>query len=61
MQLPIAVLGSLLSGPAGPISALSIVRFLGRNFALVVLLVGIGMLVWPTNATTEGVRPDAAA
>lgn len=61
MQLPIAVLGSLLSGPAGPISALSIVRFLGRNFPLVVLIVGIGMLVWPTNATADGARQDEAA
>jgi hypothetical protein len=62
MQLPIALLGSLLSGPAGPISALSIMRFLGRNLPLVVLMIGIGMLVWPTGPVSgDSTGQDEAA
>ncbi len=47
VQLPIALVGTLLTSSAGPLSALGIMRFLGRNFSLVVLLMLIGMLFWP--------------
>ncbi len=48
-QTPIALLGGLFSLPGGPASALSIARVLGRNFPLVLLLVMIGALFWPSE------------
>lgn len=66
VQLPIALIGSMLTGPAGPISALSILRLLGRNFPLIVLLVGVGILLWPQNSASQDAAetsptPDQAA
>jgi hypothetical protein len=55
VQTPIALLGALFSVPGGPASALSIARVLGRNFPLVLLLVMIGTLFWPTE---ESGSPD---
>jgi hypothetical protein len=49
MQAPLA-LSALLASPLGPSSALAIVRLLARNLPLVVLLVVVGMLVWPREA-----------
>jgi len=49
VQTPIALLGALFSVPGGPASALSIARVLGRNFPLVLLLVMIGALFWPSE------------
>ena len=49
VQTPIALLGALFSLPGGPASALSIARVLGRNFPLVLLLVMIGALFWPSE------------
>ena len=49
VQTPIALLGGLFSLPGGPASALSIARVLGRNFPLVLLLVMIGALFWPSE------------
>lgn len=51
VQLPIALAGSLLTSSAGPVSIFGMMRFLGRNISLVVLLGLIGMLFWPTNGT----------
>jgi hypothetical protein len=40
--------------PGGAVGALSGARLLGRNWSLVLLLVLIGALFWPTeDATTE--------
>jgi hypothetical protein len=49
VQTPIALLGGLLSLPGGPASVLTIARVLGRNFPLVLLLVMIGALFWPSE------------
>jgi hypothetical protein len=51
-QTPIDLLGALLTMPGG---ALSAVRLLARNLPLVVLLVLIGALFWPTK---EGEPPE---
>jgi hypothetical protein len=58
VQTPIALLGALFSMPGGPSSALSAARLLGRNFPLVLLLVMIGALFWPTD---EAAPPDDEA
>ena len=48
-QTPIALLGAFMTMPGGAAGALSAVRLLARNFPLVVLLVLIGALFWPTK------------
>ena len=53
MQTPIALLGALMTMPGGAAGALSAARLLGRNLPLVLLLVMIGALFWPTK---EGER-----
>ena len=65
-QAPIALLGALFSMPGGASSALSVARLLGRNCPLVLLLVMIGALFWPTeemsapDADTDALRPNGA-
>ena len=48
-QTPIALLGALMTIPGGAAGALSAARLLGRNWPLVLLLVMIGALFWPTE------------
>jgi hypothetical protein len=66
VQTPIALLGALFSMPGGASSALSVARLLGRNFPLVLLLVMIGTLFWPTDeaspsdADVDARRPNGA-
>src|SRR6202163_323717 len=48
VQTPIALLGALMTMPGGAAGALSAARLLGRNWPLVLLLVAIGALYWPT-------------
>jgi hypothetical protein len=66
MQTPVALLGALFGMPGGASSALSVARLLGRNFPLVLLLVLIGALFWPTedmgpaDADAEAPRPNGA-
>ena len=61
-QLPLALIGALLSSTSGPVSVASVARTVGRNLPLVVLLAGIGFLFWPqedgTQATETGVDVD---
>jgi hypothetical protein len=52
-QLPLAVLGTLMTSPFGPSAAASGARLLARNFPLVLLLVLIGFLLWPAPRTSE--------
>ena len=53
-QAPVALLGTLMTMPGGAAGALGAARLLGRNWPLVVLLVLIGGLFWPTpEATTD--------
>lgn len=49
VQAPIALLGTLLTTGGGASSALSVARVLGRNFPLVLFVVMIGALFWPTK------------
>jgi len=48
IEAPLALLGVLLTAPEGATSALKLARTLARNFPLVLLLVVIGALFWPT-------------
>jgi uncharacterized membrane protein len=50
VQLPIAALGALFSAPSGSTTAASGIKLLIRNMPLVVLLVLISMLFWPTDS-----------
>jgi len=62
-QAPLALLGGLFAVPGGPATVLKIAKVLGNNYALVLLLVMIGTLFWPTdkNQTPEArdVEPKA--
>jgi len=49
VQTPVALLGTLFSVPGGASAALGTARLLGRNYPLVLLLVLIGALFWPTG------------
>ena len=51
-QAPLALLGGLFTLPGGPGTVLKIARVLGKNYALVLLLVVIGTLLWPSDKTT---------
>jgi putative Ca2+/H+ antiporter (TMEM165/GDT1 family) len=57
VQTPIALLGDLMTVPGGAAGALSVARLLGRNWPLVLLLVLIGAMSWPTeeSAGEDGV------
>lgn len=64
-QAPLALLGALFTMPGGAASALKVVQVLGRNFSLVLLLVTIGALFWPSSeegadveTTPQRPRPD---
>ena len=48
-QAPLALLGALFALPGGPGTALKVAKVLGNNYALVLLLVVIGTLFWPTD------------
>ena len=62
MQAPIALLGALFTSPGGATTALKVARLLGRNFPLVLLLVMIGALFWPTEtAASEAESREAGA
>lgn len=47
IQLPMALVGTLLTSPFGPSAALSGAKLLVRNLPLVILLLVIGYLLWP--------------
>jgi hypothetical protein len=53
MQAPLALLGAVFSAPGGATGAFNLARLLARNFPLVLLLVMIGALFWPTETPTE--------
>jgi Na+/melibiose symporter-like transporter len=48
-QAPLALLGTLFSTSGGATATVKVARVLGRNFPLVLLLVMIGALFWPTE------------
>ena len=47
------MLAALFSAPGGATTALKVARVLGRNFPVVLLIVMIGGLFWPTDASGE--------
>jgi hypothetical protein len=49
VQTPVALLGALMTMPGGAAGALGAARLLGRNWSIVLLLVVIGALFWPTE------------
>jgi hypothetical protein len=53
VQTPIAILGTLFAAPGGAMTVLKVAQVLGRNFPLVLLLVMIGALFWPTNRVED--------
>jgi hypothetical protein len=64
VQTPIALLGALFA--SSPATAISGVRLLARNLPLVLLLVMIGSLFWPTlpeedsQETDQGLKPNGS-
>jgi hypothetical protein len=58
-QMPLALLGTLFTSPAGPTSVLGLARLLGRNLPLVVLLVAMGVLFWPKPTGETETEADA--
>jgi hypothetical protein len=50
-QAPLALLGGLFAAPGGATSTFKVAGILGRNIPLVLLLVLIGALFWPTGST----------
>lgn len=52
-QLPLALVGSLLTTTSGFISPLAVLRFLGRNAALVAFAGILAVLFWPQPAESE--------
>ncbi|HWB46235.1 MAG TPA: hypothetical protein VG900_12400 [Hyphomicrobiaceae bacterium] len=60
MQAPLALLGAILTSPSGASSALSLAKLLGRNLPLVILLLLIGALLWPSGpGETAGEEAEA--
>jgi hypothetical protein len=53
MQVPLALLGAVFTMPGSATPALKVARILGRNYSLVLLLVLIGALFWPTENKAE--------
>jgi hypothetical protein len=58
VQVPIALLGALLTTPAGPSMLTGGAKVLGRNLSLVALLALIGLLFWPTEPSADGAAPE---
>jgi uncharacterized membrane protein len=64
VQTPIALLGALFT--SSPATAIGGIRLLARNLPLVLLLVMIGSLFWPTRPeedsqeTDPGLKPNGA-
>lgn len=52
-QAPFALLGALASAPSGAAALLPVFRFLARNLPLVLLLVMIAALLWPTGTPQQ--------
>jgi len=53
------MLGALFTSPHGASSALAVARLLVRHFPLVVLIVLIGALLWPTQEEGDAAAPSA--
>ena len=64
VQLPLALLGSLLTTPMGPGVAAGGAKMIAKNLPLVLLIALIGLLFWPSTekpAESETTEPNADA
>jgi len=61
VQAPLALLGALFTAPGGASSAIKVAGILGRNYPLVLLLVLIGALFWPSESEQQVPDTDPAA
>ncbi len=59
-QLPLAMLGTLLSSQLSPESMMSLAKTLGRNAPLVLFVAALGLLLWPDLAVTQPADGTAA-
>jgi hypothetical protein len=60
MQLPLALLGTLMTTPLGPGAAAGGAKLVLRNLPLVLFLALIGLLFWPSQpAAADGASADA--
>jgi hypothetical protein len=59
-QMPLALLGAVLSTPFGPRTVAGGARLVARNIPLVVLLGLIALLVWPSEPATAGAEEAEA-
>jgi hypothetical protein len=60
VQVPLALLGTLLTTPLGPGAAVGGAKILGRNLPLVLLLALLALLFWPTRANEAAVANTSA-
>ena len=60
-QAPVALLGGLFALPGGPGTVLKVAKVLGNNYALVLLLVVVGTLLWPTDENKSADVQDETA
>ena len=59
LQAPLAIAGALFTTPGGPAGALKVAGILKRNYPLVLLLVLIGTLFWPTQSEQQKTEIDS--
>jgi hypothetical protein len=59
MQAPLALLGAAFTMPGGATTALKVARVLGRHYPLVLLLVLIAALFWPSQTKTGDAVAEA--
>ena len=57
-QAPLALLGGLFAAPGGATTAFKVAGILGRNFPLVLLLVLVAALFWPTETGEAAQEAD---
>ena len=48
-QIPLALLGTLFSSPLGPSTVGGLVRLLGRNLPLAIMVAALALLFWPSK------------
>ena len=57
-ELPLALIGALMSSSGGPVSIANVARLVGRNLPLVLFVAGLGVLLWPQSTATAAVVAD---
>ena len=60
-ELPMALLGALMTSSGGPVSIATVARFVGRNLPLVLFVAGLGVLLWPQSAGNAAASADDVA